>query len=201
MKTMKQSAKLLITLLAVALLSLPAMAQVKVNPKVGVNFSGVDAQLQDITAEARVGWNAGIDLRVGEGFLFFNPGAHYYSYTARLIKDVEKPGDVKFEDETTIQNVKIPVNLGIRLTGDNGLIGLHVKGGVVPTMVTGVTEKQDFSFNKDDLNTFTLGANVGAGIDFLVFTLDANYEIGLNDFFKDAEGRNNMLTVSLGLKF
>ncbi|MCB0579047.1 MAG: outer membrane beta-barrel protein, partial [Phaeodactylibacter sp.] len=77
----------------------------------------------------------------------------------------------------------------------------HVKGGVVPTMVTGVTEKQDFSFNKDDLNTFTMGANVGAGIDFLVFTLDANYEIGLNDFFKDAEGRNNMLTVSLGLKF
>ena len=198
---MNQSAKLLFTLLAVAILSLPAMAQVKVNPKVGVNFSGVDAQLQDITANARVGWNAGLDLRIGNGFLFFYLGAHYYNYTARLIKDVEGPNDVKLEDETTIQNFKLPVNLGIRLTGDNGLIGLHVKGGVVPTMVLGVTEKQDFSFNKDDLNTFTMGANVGAGIDFLVFTLDANYEIGLNDFFKDAKGRNNMLTVSLGLKF
>ena len=201
MKTMKQSAKLLSALLAVILFSLPSMAQVRVNPRVGVNFSGVNAQLQDITADARVGWNAGIDLRVGDGFLFFNPGAHYYSYTARLIKNVEKPDDVKFQDETTIQNIKLPVNLGIRLTGDNGLLGLHVKGGVVPTMVTGVKEKQDFAFNKDDLNTFTLGANVGAGIDFLIFTLDANYEIGLNDFFKDAEGRNNMLTVSMGLKF
>lgn len=198
---MKQSAKIIITLLALAVLSLPMTAQVRVNPKVGVNFSGVDARLQDITAEARVGWNAGIDLRIGDGFAFFNPGAHYYSYTARLIKDVEKPGDVKFEDETTIQNIKLPVNLGFRLTGDNGLLGLHVKGGVVPTMVAGVKEKQDFFFDKNDLNTFTLGANVGAGIDFLVFTLDANYEIGLNDFFKDAEGRNNMLTVSLGLKF
>ena len=198
---MKQSAKIIFTLLALAIFSLPLAAQVKVNPKVGVNFSGVDAKLQDITAEARVGWNAGLDLRVGNGFIFLNPGAHYYSYTARLIKDVEKPNDVKLEDETTIQNLKVPVNLGLRLTGDNGLIGLHVRGGVVPTMVLGVTEKQDFAFNKDDLNTFTLGANVGAGIDFLVFTLDASYEMGLNDFFKDAEGRNNMLTVSLGLKF
>ena len=198
---MKQSAKLLLALFAIAIFSSTAMAQVKVNPKVGVNFSGVDAQLQDITADARVGWNAGVDLRIGNGFLFLNPGAHFYSYTARLIKDVESPGDVSFEDETTIQNIKLPVNLGLRLTGDNGLIGLHVKGGIVPTMVTGVQEKQDFFFDKDDLNTFTLGANIGAGIDFLVFTLDANYEIGLNDFFADATGRNNMLTVSMGLKF
>ena len=198
---MKQSAKLLLALFAIGIFSSTAMAQVKVNPKVGVNFSGVDAQLQDITADARVGWNAGVDLRIGNGFLFLNPGAHFYSYTARLIKDVESPGDVSFEDETTIQNIKLPVNLGLRLTGDNGLIGLHVKGGIVPTMVTGVQEKQDFFFDKDDLNTFTLGANIGAGIDFLVFTLDANYEIGLNDFFADATGRNNMLTVSMGLKF
>ena len=184
-----------------ALFTLPALAQIRVNPKVGVNFSGLDAKLQDITAEARVGWNAGLDFRIGQGFLFLNPGVHYYSYTARLVKDIESPDDVKLSDETTIQNIKLPVNLGIRLTGDNGLLGLHVQGGIVPAMVVGVTEKQDFFFDKNDLNTFTLGANMGVGVDILFFTLDANYEIGLNDFFKDAAGRNNMLTVSAGIKF
>ncbi len=198
---MKQSAKFLFALFALALFTLPAMSQVRVNPKVGVNFSGLDAKLGDITTEARVGWNAGMDFRIGDRFLFLNPGVHYYSYTARLFKDVQQPSDVKFEEETTIQSIKTPVNLGIRLTGDNGLLGLHVKGGVTPTMVLGVTEREDFFFDKDDLNTFTMGANVGAGIDFLFLTLDANYEIGLNDFFADAEGRNNVLTVSLGLKF
>ncbi len=200
-KIMRQSAKFAIALLFVAVCALPALAQVRVNPKVGVNFSALDAKLQDITAEARVGWNAGLDFRIGEGFLFLNPGVHYYSYTARLIKDVEGPDDVKLSEETTIQNIKLPVNIGIRLTGDNGLLGLHVRGGVTPTMVAGVTEREDFFFDKNDLNTFTLGANVGAGIDFLLFTLDASYEIGLNDFFKNAEGRNNMLTISAGIKF
>ena len=198
---MRQSAKITITLLLCALFTLPALAQIRVNPKVGVNFSGLDAKLQDITAEARVGWNAGLDFRIGQGFLFLNPGVHYYNYTARLVKDIESPDDVKLSDETTIQNIKLPVNLGIRLTGDNGLLGLHVQGGIVPAMVVGVTEKQDFFFDKNDLNTFTLGANMGVGVDILFFTLDANYEIGLNDFFKDAADRNNMLTVSAGIKF
>ncbi|MCB0571222.1 MAG: outer membrane beta-barrel protein [Phaeodactylibacter sp.] len=198
---MKQSAKFITALLFCAAFALPAVAQVRVIPKVGVNFSGLDAKLDDITAEARVGWNAGLDFRIGEGFLYLNPGAHYYSYTARLVKDVQSPDDIKLREETTIQNLKLPVNLGIRLTGDNGLLGLHVQGGVVPTMVLGVTERQDFFFDKNDLNTFTLGANMGVGVDVLFFTLDANYEIGLNDFFKNAEGRNNMLTISAGIKF
>lgn len=198
---MKQSAKFFSAVLALVLFSMPAMAQVKVLPKVGLNFSGVDAKLQDLRAEARVGWNAGVDFRVGDGVLFLNPGLHYYSYTARLIQDVSENNPVKFQDETTIENMKLPVNLGIHITGDDGLLGLHIKGGIVPTYVIGVDEKAGFSFSKEDLNTFTLGANVGAGVDILFLTVDANYEMGLNDFFADAEGKNNMFTLSVGLKF
>ncbi|HMQ46674.1 MAG TPA: porin family protein [Saprospiraceae bacterium] len=198
---MKQSAKFFSLVIALALFTVPAMAQVKVLPKVGLNFSGVDAKLQDLRAEARVGWNAGLDFRIGDGVLFLNPGLHYYSYTARLIQDVSDNNPVKFQEETTIQNMKLPVNLGIHITGDDGLLGLHIKGGIVPTYVIGVDEKAGFSFDKNDLNTFTLGANVGAGVDILFLTVDANYEIGLNNFFADAEGKNNMFTLSVGLKF
>jgi hypothetical protein len=198
---MNQSAKITFVLLFAALFTLPAMAQIKVNPKVGVNFSGIESQLNDITAEARVGWNAGIDFRMGDGLIFFQPGAHYYNYTARLLQDVDRPDDVAFEDETTIQSIKAPINLGLRVTGDNGLLGIHVKGGITPTYVLGVDEKEGFNFSKEQLNTFTWGANAGVGVDFLFLTVDANYEIGLNDFFADAEGANNVLTLSVGLKF
>jgi hypothetical protein len=183
-------------------MSAPLMAQqIKVNPKVGLNVSALDTKIQDIRAEARVGWNAGVDFRIGGGIFYLNPGVHYNNFTARLIKDVEFPDDIAFKDETTIQSVRLPLNLGLRLTGDNGLLGVHVKGGVTPAYVIGVSEKPEFSFDIDRLNRFTLGANVGAGVDVLIFTIDANYEIGLSDFFKDSDGRNNMLTLSVGLKF
>ncbi len=198
---MRPSAKTFLAIIALALFALPGFTQVKVNPKVGVNFSALDVKLQDITADARVGWNAGLDLRMGDGIFYFAPGAHYYSYTARLVKEVQAPDDLKLREETTIQNLKVPINLGIRITGDNGLLGIHLRGGVVPSMVLGVTERTDFAFDRDRLNTFTWGANMGVGVDLLFLTLDASYEIGMSDFFKNAEGRNNMLTISAGIKF
>ncbi len=198
---MKQSAKITLFLLLSAFLALPAVAQIKVTPKVGVNFSAVEAELDNITAEARVGYNVGLDFRMGDGLFFLQPGAHYYNYTAQLQQNIERPDDIAFEEETTIQSLKAPINLGFRVTGDNGLLGIHIKGGVTPTYVIGVAEKEGFAFDKSQLNTFTWGANAGVGIDLLFLTIDANYEIGLNDFFANAEGANNVLTISAGLKF
>lgn len=177
------------------------VAQVKVSPTVGVNISALDTKLQDISTEARAGWNAGLDFRIGEGMFFLNPGVHYYSHSARLIKDVNGPEDVDLKEETQIQSVRVPLNVGVRLTGEGGLLGIYAKGGITPAYVTGVKEKPSFAFDRDKLNTFTWGANVGVGVDVLFFTVSANYEIGLTDFYKDAEGRNNMFTLSAGLKF
>ena len=176
-------------------------AQVRVSPKVGVNLSGLDTKLTDFDAEARAGWHAGLDFCMGEGFFFLNPGVQYQSYTARLVQNIDQNTEVNFSDETTIQSLKAPLNLGLRITGDNGLLGLHLKGGIVPTYVLGVKEVNDFNFSEDRLNRLSWGANMGVGIDLLFFTADLTYEKGLTDFFKDAEGKNNVLSLSVGLKF
>ena len=177
-------------------------AQTTFNPKVGVNVYGLDAKFSDYKTEARAGWNAGFDLRSGRGIFFLNPGVHYFSYTARLIQDPESNGNnVSFKDETTIQSLKVPLNIGLRLTGDNGILGIHAKGGITPTYVLNVKERPNFSLNVDDLNRFTWGANVGVGVDILFLTAELNYEMGLNDYFKNVEGKNNTLTLSVGLKF
>ncbi len=176
-------------------------AQTRLNPKVGFNASAIDAKLKDITAEARFGWNAGVDLRMGEGAFFFKPGLHYYNFTANLFQDVNQPGDIPLKDETTIQSLKLPVNAGLRITGEGGLLGVNVHGGVTPSYILGVRERSLVPFTKNDLKDFTLGANFGVGIDVLFFTVEANYELGLTPFFNAADGKNNMLTVSAGIKF
>lgn len=189
-------------IIAIAFLcSAQITAQVVINPKVGFNASAIDANFGDITAEARFGWNAGVDLRVGEGILFFKPGLHYYNFTANLFKDVSAPGDIPLKDETTIQSLKLPVNLGLRITGEGGLIGINVHGGVMPSYILGVRERAVVPFLREDLKDFTVGANLGVGIDILLFTVEANYEIGLTPFFESADGKNNMLTVTAGVKF
>ena len=184
--------------------SVQAQTKIKFNPKVGLNVSALDVQLQDINADAqaRAGYQAGLDLRVGDGIVFFNPGLHYTSFTARLISNLdEQPGELNPSEETMIQSFRLPVNAGVKLTGKGGIIGLHLKGGVTPAYVFNVRERPSYNFDIDQLNRFTLGANVGLGFDLLFLTVDANYEIGLNDFFKNAQGKNNMLSLSVGLKF
>jgi len=198
---MKQLRFFSITLFALLLAAGSLAAQVTINPKVGVNYSGIDAKLNDINAEARVGWNAGVDFRLSESLIYLQPGAHFYSYTARLLQEVDDPEDVQLSEETQIQNIRLPVNLGIRLTGEGGILQLHAIGGVTPSYVLGVNEKEDFAFDKDSLRDWTFGANVGLGLDILFLTANVNYEIGLTDFFEAAEGRNNMLTLSVGVKF
>ena len=179
-----------------------ASAQIKLNPKVGVNISALDANIRDIQTEARAGWNVGLDTRIGEGVVFLNPGLHYYNYTAKLIKDINNPQDFEnLENETKIQSVKLPVNIGINLTGDGGMLGIHALGGISTNYMINVKEKSDVDFNIDDLNRFTWGANIGVGVDVLFLTVNATYEIGLSEYFKDASGKNNMFTLSAGVKF
>ncbi|HKK77948.1 MAG TPA: outer membrane beta-barrel protein [Saprospiraceae bacterium] len=189
----------LFSLLLFTVLSL--RAQVTFNPKIGVNASGLDARIDDFRSEARAGWNAGFDLRIGERMVFFQPGVHIYNMNAQLSQE---PGldDVNFlQDQTTIQLVKFPVNMGIRLTGTNGLLNIYALAGVTPTLLAGVRESSSFSLTEDDINDFTYGANIGAGVDLFFLSLDVRYEVGLNDFYSNSPGRNNILTANVGIRF
>ena len=198
---MKQSIVVVLALF-MTFIAVQVNAQIQYNPKVGVNVSALDAKLQDISAEARVGWNAGVDFRFGESMFFFYPGVHYHSMSARLFKDIEGTDEVSLKDETTIQSVRVPLNLGVRLTGEGGLLGIHAKGGITPSYVLGVKEKEgSINFSKDNLTNLTWSANVGVGVDIWFLTADLSYDVGLTNFFNDADGKNYMVTLSVGVKF
>jgi len=178
-----------------------AQSQVKVIPQVGVNLSGLDTKIGDLRTEAKAGWNAGVDFRIGRGFIYLNPGAHFYSNTARLLRDFDDPVLVMWKGETKIESIKTPLNIGVNLTGTNGLLGFRAEAGFVPTYVLAVQETDTYQLDIEELNRLTWGWNLGVGLDLLFFTADLNYEIGKSNFFKDVEGRNNMVTLSVGIKF
>jgi len=60
----------------------------------------------------------------------------------------------------------------------------------------------DFHFTLDDLNRLGADATIGAGVDFLMFSFDAGYSIGLSDVFKrNFDAKNNYGFVTLGVRF
>jgi len=203
MNNMKSNLLILIVL-ALVIGSFSAQAQtIRFSPKVGMNFSGLEKELMDFNTDARVGYNVGFDLRIGDGFFQLHPGAHYHNFTADLISrddiDEERP-DLK--EKTTIQQVKVPLNIGLGLTGKGGVIDIYAKGGITPSVLIGVKERADFQLERNDLNTFVVGTNFGAGVDILnLINVDFNYEIGMTNLFSDQDSKNNVFTVSVGLVF
>lgn len=171
-------------------------AQVTFVPKVGVNLSALDFETSGNNIEGRAGFHVGADARIGQGKIFFNPGVFYQSFTAKLL-NTSSSTDLK--DETTIQFLKIPVNVGWRITGDKGLVKLNLHGGLVPNVLLGVNEKKIFGFTKEIIEPFNLGANIGLGVDISAVTVDVQWEAGLTDFYKYLEGGNNVLSVTVGL--
>lgn len=75
------------------------------------------------------------------------------------------------------------LNIGFCFIGDNGFLGIYVKGGIMLFYVIGVNEKVNFDFDVKDFNWFNYGVNFGVGIDLVFLIVDVIYEIGLKDYF------------------
>ncbi|WKN42038.1 porin family protein [Tunicatimonas pelagia] len=175
------------------------VAQVRVNPKIGLNASSLTTENAEWEEDGvRTGVNLGVDFRIGddgESWFFFQPGIHYYSIGAQLINDANAE---RVDDVVAINSLKVPLNGGFYLTGTDGILAVRLNGGVVPTFMLGV-EDNDLGLDRDDFRSFNLGLNAGIGIDLFFATLDIGYEWGLTEFFEAGEGQNRMFAVSLGV--
>lgn len=188
--------KKLILVAALALTSGLLFGQVSVNPKGGINLSGINDQPDGVSTNNHVGFNVGLDLRLGEGTFFFQPGAFYYQYnqefsvvqTAGLSNTLSR--DIK------VQSIKIPALLGIRVI-EADLLGLRLNAGPAfnfPVKVSG--EGTGFDIDRGDYKDIVVGGVVGAGVDLAFFTIDLNYEFGLSDYIDFDSEQNNFSSQS-----
>ncbi len=187
-------------ILLLIVLAIPSVGQIKINPKIGFNASNMKINTRELMAEARVGWNLGIDFRMGGGKILFIPGIHYYSFASDYTSNAISKANYVAREVTTIENIKIPVNIGVNLTKTGGFFNIWIKGGGSANFFAGVQKIDGSSSVTDEFSKVNYGLNFGVGIDILLFTIDISYEMGQTNFYVVGDSRNNMLTISAGIK-
>jgi hypothetical protein len=190
------AAVVLLTLLAPAV---RAERSFQIIPQVGLTMANLASEPEELENSAKVGYFLGGSLRFGAR-PFLQPGI-YYQRTTINATGYDDLTSQTFEDDLGVSSLWIPLQVGINVINGDAL-DLHVNGGPTATIVTSVSDNE-FGLVKDDYESVTWGAVVGAGVDFTLISLDASYEFGLSKVLKDDpdDTKYNVFRLAAGLRF
>ena len=201
----KNTIQFIMTSLCIVFIHISVFSQLHINFKGGVNYSKYSTEEDvDLKSLSKSGFHAGLDFRLGKGAFYFQPGAFYYK-SGFLLEPTSLPG--AFDNDVNINSLKIPLGLGYDLVHENNF-RFRVYGSAVANLILNVDEN-DLGVTKEMYNNLNMGANVGAGIDLFILTIEANYEIGVSDLFNNGDNgiisfgtgaKNNVFSVSAGIR-
>jgi Outer membrane protein beta-barrel domain len=179
--------------------ALQLSAQFKLNPKVGININHLSNDPADIETNARLGFSAGADARIGGKRFYFQPGLHYNVMSYDLVNlDNDSPNFNS--DVTAVKSIKVPINVGLNLINWK-LFKIRAFGGATAYQVTGVSNNS-IGLTKDNFASRYWGANFGVGVDLLFLTLDLTFERGQSAVFKNQDDtKNQMIALTAGIRF
>jgi len=170
-------------------------AQLEIKPAIGLNFTDYSEDPATGKTSAKVGWQLGGTIKMGDKF--YGEGGIFWTY-----KSTEYEEDAtSYTVNTEISGIRIPAMLGYHLMGNSGDgLGLRAFGGASVFIVTKVNALQ---LTKDDFNTASWGVFLGAGLDISMFFVDIKYEWSLTDVssvtFFDV-GKSKSLFVNAGIR-
>lgn len=191
--------QLLITLVGLFACNLALSGQVVLNPKVGVHFTNLEASNDAFILDGASGFQAGLDLRIGNKPFFFNPGLYYFTNRNEISAQVL---GADLSGESRVQQLRIPLAIGLRLNPREDLLAFRAKAGVQPTFRLAAEEVGELPFVEDDVRSFRTDALIGIGVDIaLLFTVDVQYAVGLQEYLKEGSGTEGYLLLSAGIKF
>jgi hypothetical protein len=100
------------------------------------------------------------------------------------------------------KNIDVPVTLGINfLTFVSRIAGLRVFVSAVPSFTLGIGDNK-LDISMDNINTFNLYGQAGVGVDVAFLFVEAGYNYGFIDLFKnDIKSNPNQIFVNLGFRF
>jgi outer membrane protein with beta-barrel domain len=198
--------KFLLVLPALALLvAVPAGAKnFVINPQAGVVGQDMTGDVPDLDDTAKLGYGIGGNLRFG-GRGYLSPGI-FWEHTSLEATVVDDATLESVTDNLEVKQLRIPLHVGYNLSSGDAMsmssLGFRVFGGPSATMVMNVDDNA-FGVTKDDYKGTIWGAQVGAGVDLSSVTIDASYEWGLSNVFKDDadDKKHNVARGLVGLKF
>lgn len=160
-----------------------ASAQFSIGPKVGYISTKLSTDKDDIKTSLKDGLIVGAFARIGNKF-YIQPEINWYT-SGTVFKRPELESLSPFEQEIKLNNIQIPLFVGIKLI-DLKLVNLRATGGVTANFVVNksiITFDGDNYINpikESDINDIHWGLQVGAGVDVLMFTLDVQYIAGMS---------------------
>ena len=201
---------LLISILA--LVSVVAQAQFTFGPKVGFNAQKLTVDQSTITTDFKNNFNFGAFVRIGDKF-YLQPEVNYFT-TGTVFKRVEVNNLSPFEQDITLQNIQIPLFIGFKII-DLELFNLKATASPTANIVIGKTIESISTgtfiepIKKSDISDVNWGFQFGAGMDVLMFAIDVQYILGLNNLIETVniggapvqfDSKNRGFVVSLGWK-
>ncbi len=154
------------------------------NIKGGLDFSGFTDHPKEIEANQESGYRAGLDVRLGSGVFFFQPGVYFTAYKEQFTVDFPHIDLVNSTQEINLSSIKVPVQLGARLLSTKA-VTLRLNGGFVANFPVAIDESNNsIAIRKEDYSHAHVAGVLGAGIDLLFFTFDINYEYGISDYIE-----------------
>jgi hypothetical protein len=193
---MKQLSTVVALSAVLLLFSVPAPAQVELKPGVGINFTSVSKDPVGGEVKAQVGWQVGGTVLFGEK-LYGEAGLFYSKKSTEFTSSTAS----SLNFETGITGLRIPAMVGFHLLGgEEEPFALRIFGGGSAFIVTAVDAQ---GLSKDDFESPTWGVFAGAGVDFLMFYLDAKYEWALSDVSKLSTvdiGKNRSIFLTAGVR-
>ena len=170
-----------------------ASAQFEIRPFVGANFSNVSKAPDGVNTKAKLGYQIGGGLMIGNR-LYVNPSIAYFSRKTEYSTTAQDVGNLNFDQ--TMSGVLIPVLVGYRIIDPTEDPGANFRVFAGPSfMFLSTTKYDDGAANESiDWNDSAWGAQVGAGLDVSIFFVDVSYEFGLTNSNDGLTGENNVFT-------
>lgn len=170
--------------LGAALATTAAVAQFQVNPQLGINFTELTDEEEGVEYRADLGWQLGVDFRVGDR-LYFQPGFHFVR-TSTVVKYTLSDSLV-YEDNLIRTSVKLKAQLAYNIINGGGF-KLRVNAGPSYDVLLSVDNKDDeIEFDKDDYNAGSFNMDGGLGVDLTFISVETGVSYGLSNSYKDTD--------------
>lgn len=164
-------------------------AQISLGPKIGYTTSKLSVDKSDIKSDLKSSFIYGAFVRLGDKW-YVQPEINFYT-AGGVFETSSTTSPNPVNEEVELKTIQIPLYIGFTLA-DLKLAKIRAQAGPTANIISDkkinpLKGSTYTSIKETDINDIQWGFQFGAGVDVLMFTLDVQYYLGLNNVISDVK--------------